>query len=200
MTGYWLARHGSYDWNVLLSSPVSGIALPILLTALNLVAVVYLTSPEPGAVDPLISPRRVLRVGTPVMAAMTLMGYLPAVREPPLLTFWLCFGVLQATLSLVWGLFLGGVALRVPNRGLASEFVLAAAGAAALEATLYVYPLLSHAGAIRFGWKAGLPPVALLQVAVWGIAGYSLLLLVRYYLALAACVTAELSTEPVSTA
>jgi hypothetical protein len=195
VTGYWLARHGSYDWNVLLSSPVSGIAMPILLTALNLVAVVYLTSPAPGAADSLFSPRRALRVFTPVMASMTLMGYLPALREPPVFMFWLGFGSLQAALSLVWGLFLGGIALRIPNWGLALETVLAAAGAALLQAILDVYPLVLHVGAVRFGWNAALPPVAPLQIAGWAIAGYSLVLLVRYYLALAACVTAEPSTE-----
>lgn len=199
VTGYWLARHGSYDWNVVVSSPVSGVALPILLTALNLVAVVCLTFPAPGAADALFSPRRALRIFTPVMASMTLMGYLPALREPPVFMFWLGFSSLQAALSLVWGLFLGGIALRIPSWGLALETVLAAAGAALLEAILYVYPLVLYAGGVRFGWKAALPPVAPLQLALWGITGYSLILLVRFYRALAAaCATAEPSTDPPS--
>ena len=185
VSGYWLVRHGSYDWNVMVSSPVSGIVVPLLLTAVNLVGVVRLTSPHPQQVDSVLSPRRLWRVLTAVMTVLAMMGYVPALREPPQAKFWIPFGVLQATTSVMWGVFVLTLALRVPNWQLGVEALLAAGATALLEATLYVYP-----------WFAVVWPVVRgimlrgqegpMQIALWGLGGYSLFLMVRLYLALAA--------------
>lgn len=185
LTGYWLARHGSYDWNVLVSSPVTGVVAPLLLTAVNLAGVLLLTSPSPVRADFLLSPRRLLRVCTAVMAVMNLMGYLPALREPPEARFWVPFGVLQATTSFVGGLFVLTLALRLPARQLGVEALFAAAGSALVEAVLYVYPwfylVWPYSRRLILAGQEGA-----MQVALWGLGGYLAVVMVRLYLALGA--------------
>ena len=184
LSGYWLSRHGSYDWNVLVSSPLSGITLPLALTAVNLLGVLFLTSPLPHQTERVGSPRRMLRLGTAIMAVMIVTGYAPAVREPAATAFWVTFGVVQALTSFVTGVFLSTVAMRVPNKGLALETLLVAAATALLEAALYVYPWLGYGG-VR-GLQGGRPPVGPAQMLLGALGGYMLVLALRYYLALAA--------------
>ena len=185
LSGYWLVRHGSYDWNVMVSSLVTGVVAPLLLTAINVMGVVLLTSPRPDRADFLLSPRRLWRVGTAVMSVLSVMGYLPALREPPEPRFWVPFGVIQVTTSLLWGLFVLTVALRLPDRRLGIEALLAGACAALIEATLYVYPWLfvmwPLGGGVTMRGQVG--PM---QLALWGLGGYSAFIMVRLYLALAA--------------
>jgi hypothetical protein len=185
VSGYWLARHGSYDWNVMVSSPVTGVVVPLLLTATNLVGVVLLTAPHPQQLDSLLSPRRLWRVLTAVMTVLGVMGYLPALREPPEARFWVPFGALQATTSLTWGAFVLTVALRLPNPRLGVEALLVAGATALIEATLYVYPWF----VVMWPFGRGITlrgQEGTMQVVLWGLGGYALFVMVRLYLALAA--------------
>ena len=197
LTAYWLVRHGSYDWNVMVASPVAGVVSPLLLTAATLVGVVLLTWPNPVRTDSILSPRRLLRVGTAVMAVLCVMGYLPALREPPEPKFWVPFGVLQAATSLVTGLFVMTVALRLPDRQLAVEAVLAASGTALVEAALYVYPWFAfHWPYTRRFIIAG--QEGPLQTTLWGLGGYGLFVMVRLYFALAAALESAAGAEAVA--
>ena len=184
VSGYWLVLHGSYDWNVMVSSPVTGVVAPLLIMTVNLVGVVLLTSPDPARINLLVSPRRLWRVMTAVMTAMSLMGYLPALREPPEARFWIPFGVLQAVTSLLAGVFVLTVALRLPDRRMGVEALIVAGATALLEATLYVYPWFAvvwpFGGGITMRGQQG--PM---QMALWGLGVYFTFVIVRLYLALA---------------
>lgn len=149
-SGYWILRHGSYDWVVVESSRLPGVRFaPIALVALYLVGAAFITAKPPIHRERMLCARRILRVSVLTTALLGLGVYVSWLREPPVGAWWVGVTCLNVLTTLTWGIYLRGVALRIPDEWLAFHAMLAAISLAVLDALLNLYPWMVYALAWR---------------------------------------------------
>jgi hypothetical protein len=171
-------------------------AVPIALTVLDLVATLLLTTPRPQHAERLITSRWLLRAGVLLTAVMGTAGYLPAVYQRPQPQYWLAFGLLSAGTTLAWGLYLSGLALRIPNATLAFETLLCALLSAMVWSLLYVVPWITRGRSGRAEPIAQAARRSPLEIALWCAGLYVLIVTFRYYRAFTAAGVAAAASIP----